>query len=870
MRPTGIPIIGDVPWGTHFCQFYQDQQDLIDILVPYFKAGLENNEFCMWVTSEPLHSGEARAALAAEVKELDRHLRAGQLEILDYTDWYTVGGTFNPDRVLHGWIEKLETARKRGFEGLRLTGNTLWLEKADWKDFIEYEAKVDSVIGQYTMLAICTYSLGRCGALEIMDVVSNHSFALIKRAGHWQMIESAERKKIQASLRESEQRHQRLFETMLEGIVYQDAVGRVIEMNPAAEKILGRSRAEFLGQTSVSIQHETVRADGTPFPGLEHPAMVSLRTGREIRDVVMGVFNPREKDYRWIEINAVPLFQSGASLPNQVYTTFADVTDREHAEGELRKSEERYRSLFDNMTEGFAFHEIITDQDGRPCDYRFLDLNPSFERLTGLKRADVVGRTVREILPGIEPEWIQIYGKVALSGESVSFEKFYPAPLNRWYEIFSYRPAPRQFAVIFMDITARKQAEAERGRLLDSERAARSEAERANRIKDEFLANLSHELRTPLNPILGWVQILKRNRPDENTLRQGLGVIERNIRAQTQLISDLLDMSRIVSGKLRLDVETCELASVLETAIESITPGAEAKSIKIERVLDPAAGPVLGDRSRLQQVFWNLLSNAVKFTPSRGKIQIISRRVSSHVEVSVRDTGEGIEPDVLPYVFDRFRQADSSSAKRHGGLGLGLSIAKHLVELHGGSVAADSSGPGKGSTFTVSLPVLAIRGRFELQEEQTETGGSLIEYESVSLAGISVLIVDDESDSRSVVSRLLLERGAEVHTAASASQALEGIVAHRPDVLIADIGMPEADGYELIRRVRELPHEKGGDTPAVALTAYSRAEDRTQALLAGYQYHLAKPVEIPELIATLAMMTRKVRRARAARNSDNR
>ncbi len=323
MRHTGIPVIGDVPWGTHFCQFYHDPQDLIDILVPYFKAGLENNEFCMWVTSEPLGVEAAKAALSREVGDLEQYVRNGQIDIIDHTQWYTAGGRFESDRVLQGWVERHDAARSRGFDGLRLTGNTFWLEKPDWRDFAEYEAAVDGVIGRYRMLAICTYSLARCGAAEIMDVVANHAFALIKRAGEWQIIESAERKRLEAS---------------------------------------------------------------------------------------------------------------------------------------LRASEESYSLLFERMTEGFALHEIVCDGQGRPCDYRFLEINSAFERLTGLKRADVIGKTMRQVLPNADPEWIEMYGRVALTGEAICFDQ-YSQQLQRHYEVRAFRPAPRQLAVLLTDVTERKHAE---------------------------------------------------------------------------------------------------------------------------------------------------------------------------------------------------------------------------------------------------------------------------------------------------------------------------------------------------------------------------------------------------------------------------
>jgi signal transduction histidine kinase/CheY-like chemotaxis protein len=401
---------------------------------------------------------------------------------------------------------------------------------------------------------------------------------------------------------------------------------------------------------------------------------------------------------------------------------------------------------------------------------------------------------------------------------------------------------------------AKRSAE-ERARLLEAERIARAEVERVSLMKDEFLATLSHELRTPLNAVLGWSELLLARSPVGSDGRRGLETISRNARAQAKLIEDLLDMNRIVSGKIRLDVQPVDLALVVSAAIDSVLPSAEAKAISIQRALDPDPGPVFGDPNRLQQVVWNLLSNAVKFTGRGGTIDVWVRRVSSHVEISVHDSGAGINADFLPHVFDRFRQEDSSSTRRYGGLGLGLSIVKQLVELHGGTVKAESAGEDLGATFVVGLPLHA-RSACDItdtpREHQTTTAQSLEPRASdVSLAGIAVLVVDDEADARELVEAALLGATAEVRTAASAAEALATLKLILPDVIVSDIGMPERDGYQLIRDVRSLPANQGGRTPAIALTAFARSEDRTRAMLAGYQVHVSKPIEPEELIATI-------------------
>jgi signal transduction histidine kinase/ActR/RegA family two-component response regulator len=413
----------------------------------------------------------------------------------------------------------------------------------------------------------------------------------------------------------------------------------------------------------------------------------------------------------------------------------------------------------------------------------------------------------------------------------------------------------------FRDITehrraekAARQAAEERRALLESEQFARAEAERANSMKDEFLATVSHELRTPLNAILGWAHLLRTGAMTDAQVRQGIEVIERNARAQTQLIEDLLDMSRIISGKMRLDIQSADPAAFIEAAIETVRPAAEAKGIRLSTLLDPGAGPVNGDPNRLQQVVWNLLSNAIKFTAREGRVQVVLERVNSHIEIAVADTGIGIKPEFLPHVFDRFRQEKASPTRSAAGLGLGLSIVKHLVELHGGSVHAISAGEGHGATFTVCLPLTVVQRDRDLGHRLHPRGASRTSplFRPPDLSGIKVLVVDDQPDARDMIRRVLEDCEADVSTAGSAAEALRAVEEDRPDVLVSDIGMPDVDGYELLRRIRALGSPPGGHLPAIALTAFARSEDRTRALRAGFLAHVAKPVEPSELLATVA------------------
>ncbi len=493
--------------------------------------------------------------------------------------------------------------------------------------------------------------------------------------------------------------------------------------------------------------------------------------------------------------------------------------------------------------------------------------NPAAERIFGYTPAEAIGKHIRLIIP---PErWAEEDDVLARlrRGERIDhFETIRRTKDGRLLNIsLTVSPIRDQNGTIVgaskvaRDITERKQAELERERLLASEREARAQAEEASRLKDEFLAVVSHELRAPLNAIMGWASLLRMRKLDEQTAR-AIETIERNAQTQNQLIGDLLDVSRIVSGQLRLNIRQFELASVIEAAIEVVRPSADAKSIRLQTLLDPAAGPVAGDPDRLQQVFWNLLSNAAKFTPRGGRVQIRLQRIDSHIEVIVSDTGKGIDSKLLPVIFDRFRQGDSSTTREYGGLGLGLAIVRHLVELHGGVVYAHSDGEGKGAEFTVQLP-LSIAARAAQLDEERRVHPSVSESipgAMPSLAGLRVLLVDDELDAREILSAILREAGAEVAAAAGAQQGIDMIAKWRPDILISDIGMPGEDGYDLIRKVRALSPDQGGQTPAIALTALARTQDRLKVLSAGYQMHVPKPVEPVELATVVASLAKRL------------
>ncbi|MFN8390585.1 MAG: PAS domain S-box protein [Bdellovibrionota bacterium] len=490
--------------------------------------------------------------------------------------------------------------------------------------------------------------------------------------------------------------------------------------------------------------------------------------------------------------------------------------------------------------------------------------NRGAERVLGYSAEEVIGRHVSMLMP---PEQIEDMPRILEKirrGETVDHYQTKRRRKDGTIVDVSLTVSPIRdasgriigAAKMGRDITAEKRAREEREQLLAAAEKAKADAEAANRLKDEFLATLSHELRTPLNAILGWARILGNPQVGPEDVKEGLTVIERNAKVQVQIIEDLLDISRIVSGTMRLDVQRINVAEAIDAAVTAVTPAAQAKGVSIQKVLDPLAGAVSGDPARIQQVVWNLLTNAVKFTPKGGRVQVLLERVNSHVEISVIDSGIGIKPDFLPHIFERFSQADSSTTRRHGGLGLGLAIVKQLIELHGGTVRAKSPGEGQGSTFSVSLPITVLHdNRVEKTRPKDDQTGDY-QYDCESLRGIRVLVVDDEPDARQLVSRVLTECGAEVTTAESAAEAIKLLTEDvMPDILVSDVGMPDQDGYDLIRQVRHRVAAK--KLPAVALTAFARTEDRKRALLAGFQTHVAKPVDPSELVAVVASLVER-------------
>jgi PAS domain S-box-containing protein len=614
-----------------------------------------------------------------------------------------------------------------------------------------------------------------------------------------------------------------------DAIVSEDLHGIVQSWNRGAEKIFGYSAEEMIGQSITKL---------LPPDRLDEETQILARLFRG--ETLEHLHSLRRcKDGR---IVLVSLTISPIRAPDGTIIAASKIAREITGEVAL---EGHFRAIVESSDDAI----VSKDLNGIVKSW-----NRGAERLFGWTAEEMIGQSLLRIIPPERPDEEPSILARLRRGERVDhFETVRVhkdgSRLDISVTISPIRdPLGRIIGAskVARDITAMKRAAAERDRLLASEQAARQSAEHANRMKDEFLATVSHELRTPLNAILGWSQLLKSGTCGEEELGEAVDTIERNARLQNQLIEDLLDMSRIISGKMRIDMQPVDLSQVIHNALAAVRPAADAKSIDLKLSIDPNAPSIDGDANRLQQVLWNLLSNSIKYTPRGGWVEVSLRAMGEQLELSVKDNGQGISPEFLPRLFMRFSQADSTTTRRHGGLGLGLALVRHLTELHGGSIRATSAGAGQGSTFTVSLPV--TKNRADALDDDANGLGGL----EVNLAGTKVLVIDDEDSARSIVKRILALRGAEVVTANSVEQALARLSETRPDVILCDIGMPDEDGFAFLSRLRALERGHGSLIPVIALTAFARPEDRRRMLLAGFAMHIPKPIDAADVVAVVA------------------
>jgi PAS domain S-box-containing protein len=654
------------------------------------------------------------------------------------------------------------------------------------------------------------------------------------------------RKRAEVAMQEQTKLLQVIIDSIGDGLILANQQGEFVLFNRAAVGMFGQLTNEKSSSEWSSTYGLFLADKKTLFPDNELPLARAIK-GEYVNDVEVFVRREDAED-RWVSISGYPVVDTIREITGGVIVC-RDITERKQALSALKESEERFR----NMANNAPFMVWVTDSTGY-CTF----LSETWYEFTAQTEETGLGFGWVNALHPEDREYAMKVFLAANERQEAYRVEFRVRRSDGGYSWALDVAAPRftesgQFEGFIgsaIDITERKQVETERDMVLQLEQTARAEAERANRIKDEFLAVLSHELRSPLNPILGWSQLLQSGKLSAAKTVQALETIERNARLQSQLIEDLLDVSRILQGKLRLNVAPVNIATIILSALETVQLAAEAKKIQIQTILNPDIGLVVGDTGRLQQIVWNLLSNAVKFTPEGGRVEVRLAQIEHQVQIQVSDTGKGIIPDFLPYVFEHFRQEDGATTRKFGGLGLGLAIVRQLIELHGGRVFAESPGEGQGATFTVRLPLLNDDSR--TQEETAVNSSKSADLSSLPLAGLRILVVDDEPDSRDFVAFVLEEAGAEVIAVSSAAEALQSIAQTAPDLLVSDIGMPEMDGYMLIRHIRtQLPPEYRG-LAAIALTAYAGEANERQVLQAGFQKHLSKPIDPSELIATVA------------------
>jgi signal transduction histidine kinase/DNA-binding response OmpR family regulator len=672
------------------------------------------------------------------------------------------------------------------------------------------------------------------------------------------------------------QEWQTTFDAMNDGVFLLNSEGRVLRCNCAMSQFLQKPQVEIIGYPHQELMQSVLgMTEVTAFLQVQE---TQRREKLEIQ--VSG---------QWYAVTVDPMFNQQAAFNGAVYRV-VDITDRRRAEESVRFLSEASAVLSASLDYKITLNklsELVVPTLGDFCFFDVFGADEQIQRVAWRHGDPTKQEWFNQVQDNVPPQEVKYHPvtKALVEGESSLISKVTDA----WLAEIAFSAEHLQFlqglqfeSLLTVPLIAHNQIlgaltlglTEDSGRLYNTadlslaedlaHRAALAlvnarlyrESQETNRMKDEFLATLSHELRSPLNSMLGWAKLLNTRSFDAATTKRAMEIIERNARTQAQLVEDLLDVSRIIQGKFRLEVRPVELPYVIESALEAVRPAAEAKEIQLKALIDPGVSAIAGDSTRLQQVFWNLLSNAIKFTPKGGQVEVGLQEVDGYLEIAIADTGQGISPEFVPYVFERFRQGDSSITRSFSGLGLGLAIVRHLVELHGGTVLAQSQGEDLGSTFTVKLPMLPVRVEADLQQPVLPIMELLTFPNLPSLKGIRVLVVDDELDSREFTAMVLEECGAVVVAAASVSEALAAFAESSFEVLVSDIGMPEEDGYSLIAKIRGM--KQGGKIPAVALTAYARVEDKSKAIAAGFEMHLSKPVEPAELATVVASLASRV------------
>ncbi|MEO8433936.1 MAG: PAS domain S-box protein [Pyrinomonadaceae bacterium] len=860
----------DMTATEHFVQFYEMDDFLLNSLSGFVGTGLSAGETVIVIATQAHREG-LEQLLQKHGLDLAGLKTSGQFVLLDAAETLEklmVDGSADPtkfDNVIGSLVAGISQSRP----GLRAFGEMvalLWAE-GNHAAAVALEELWNELQKNHSFSLFCAYPMNALDGENFTEplggVCTSHSRVIpaesystlsspderlravlrLQQKARSLEGEIVERKRAQEALGQREAELTDFIENAALGMHWVGKDGLIKWANRSEMELLGYSREEYIGHhvAEFHADQEVIR-----------DILEQLSRGEELHSHEARL-KAKDGSIRHVLISSNVYWENGEFMHTRCFTR--DITDRKRAE----EASLHLAAIVTSSADGI----ISKNLNGE-----ILSWNEGAERIFGYRAEEVIGKPVTILIPperiDEEPAILDRLrrGELIDHYETVRVTKD-GRPVNVSLTVSPIRDSSGKVIAaskIARDITERKRAEAELERLLAREQAARAEAESANRMKDEFLATVSHELRTPLTAIMGWSHMLRKGKLDEVTLARAVETIDRNAKAQAQLVEDILDVSRMIMGKLRLNVGPVDVAAVINAAIDSVQLAADSKGIKLEVTLDPSARRTVGDASRLQQVVWNLISNAIKFTPSGGRVAVRLERADPFVQIRVTDTGCGINPDFLPFVFDRFRQADGTPTRMHGGLGLGLAIAKHLVELHGGSVQADSAGDGQGATFTINLPQAADQkhGKSRSSVANSMRLAELVERQPdslPSLENVQVLLVDDDPDTLQILSVLLGEQKAQVQEASSVAEAVEVLQWYEPDVLVSDLGMPNEDGYVLIEKLRAMDEKNGKQTPALALTSYVRVADRTRALAAGFNLFVPKPVEPNELISAIAHLS---------------
>lgn len=797
--PSGLSCCGDLDWGSHFCHLYETPQDLIDTLVPFFVAGITHNEKCIWVTSEPLVSADAITALAQKIPNLPDLIAGGKIQIIDHADWYLRANETKPHSLLQVWLDAEVKALADGFSGLRVTGNMTFIESREqWDAFEEYERQVSETFVGHKIIALCSYHLGKTTGTDILDVVQNHNFAVARRKGAWEMIENAATKLAKQELLKVNEK------------LEQNVTARTADLQEALASIAHKKREL---EVALATRDEGQKQLETE---LEDARLVHTISATLVSEEVMEAFY-----HKLVEAAAVVMRSDFATLQR---------FDRERESLELIA----HRG-FDDQAQ--AFWKWVPPQRPTSCGMS----------LHQTRRVIVPDFETWEYSAGEDLDAFRAGGVAsAQSTPLLSRSGALVGMISTHWKV-PHEPSERDLRMI--DIIARQAADLiERNMATEALQAQAKCLQEADRRKDEFLAMLAHELRNPLAPISAAAELLQRVKLDEDRVRKTSAVIGRQVSHMTGLIDDLLDVSRVTRGLIELDKVELDIQHVVNEAVEQVTPLIRSRGHELTMRLAMQSAMVQGDKKRLVQVLANILNNAAKYTAEGGHLALRTSVQDQEVLIEVTDDGIGMTPETAKYAFDLFAQAERSSDRSSGGLGLGLALVKSLVELHGGSVTCKSSGLGQGSTFSICLPRLAV------QRQLASRPAGVSVALATPAASLKILLVDDNVDAAEMLKLLLESMGHDVLVEHGPLRALEQARLYKPQVCLVDIGLPEIDGNEVARRLRAQPENT--DAVLVAVTGYGQESDRASTLAAGFGHHLVKPVDTTALTSILSAISK--------------